>query len=219
MSLVTDIQELIEEAATGVFWVNQQVYDAANQALIDTWLATRHDRTTASMAVSTNDVFANVPTEIMIPERIIINSLEYFPTTFALLERENRNWRSAAAAQPKWFVMWDTSRFRLVPKANAGYTFTVVGVQYPQEEITASVTDITAPALLKQAVAHRAAGIIFELTRPDLADAMRAQATELEMEFKKQLRNRGGHRIDRLRPSTKFTIAQSGVIRNAAPFN
>ena len=219
MSLVTDIQELIEEAATGVFWVNQQVYDAANQAVIDTWLNTRHDRSTATMSVSVNDVFKAIPTEIMIPERIILNNLEYFPTTFALLERENRNWRTAAAAQPKWFVMWDTRTFRLVPKADATYNFTVVGVQYPQVEISASDTDITAPALLKQAVAHRAAGIIFELTRPDLADAMRAQATEYEMEFKRQLRNRGGHRIDRLRPGTKFTIAQSGVIKNASAFN
>lgn len=219
MSLVTDIQELIEEAATGVFWVNQQVYDAANQAMIDTWLNTRHDKTTASMAVVANDVFATIPTEIMIPERIILNSLEYFPTTFALLERENRNWRTAVTAQPKWFVMWDTRRFRLVPKSDNSYTFIVTGVQYPQVEISVSDTDITAPALLKQAIAHRAAGIILELTRPDLADAMRVQATEYELLFKKQLRNRGGHRIDRLRPGTKFTIAQSGVIRNAAPFN
>jgi hypothetical protein len=212
MSLISDIQDLLEEATTNTFWTKAQIYDAANWAQIRVWEDTRHDKASETLTVPFNTDLVAIPDTIMIPLYVVMDGKEYFCSTQAKLEEYDRNWRAATPAQPKWFLVWDSLNLRVWPKANATYVFTLFGVRYPPTELAVGTEDITAPRLLKQAIVHTAAGMVLSLTRPDLAEGMLSEAAQLENKFKIQLRNRGGHRIDRLRPGNKFAHAQGGVI-------
>lgn len=212
MSLVSDIQDLLEEASTNAFWNKTQIYDAANWTMLKVWQRVKHDKVSANLTVSANADLVTIPDEIMIPLYVVMDGKEYFCTTHAMLERYDRYWRTATQAQPKHFVVWDALTLRVWPKANATYLFTLYGVRYPPTQISVSDEDITAPRLLKQAIAHGAAAEVLRLTRPDLAEGLAAEATQLEQRFRVQLRNRGGHRMNRLRPYTKLTAAQGGAI-------
>lgn len=213
MSLVTDIQELLEESGGAVFWAAQHIYDAANEAMIDVWAESRHDLGKVTLTLSANDDLVAIPlTTIMIPQYLVRANKQYFPTTLARLEQYSRNWRSESAGVPKWFVLWDAETWRVWPKPDGTYAFDMWGVKWPPAEIAAGTLDITAPTLIKQAVAHRAAAVLCADIRPDLSTQFSETAVDLLMKFKIQLRNRGGHHITRLRPGSKLDAAKAGII-------
>jgi len=212
MSLISDIKELLDETGTATFWTAQHIADAANRAQMDVWARVRHDLVSVVLSVDINDDIVLIPSTILIPLYITLNNKKYFPTTHAKLEQEDRKWRAAAQGYPKWFVVWDAGHFRVWPRPNSLYEFELIGVQYPPTELTDAVLDITAPTLLKQSITHLAAAELVEFSRPQLADAWRAESIALELNFKKLLRNRDTHRITRLRPASRVGHAGAGVI-------
>lgn len=211
-TLADDIRQLLDEAGGSTFWPVAHLYDAANHAQILTWASTKHDIIQVTFTVDINNDIVALPASILIPQMFTLNNKKYFPTTMAKLEQYNREWKATTQAQPKWFAIWDAHNVRIFPRSDALYEFELWGVRYPPTELAVGTEDITAPRLVKQAVAHRAAGLLLEATRPDLSDAMESEALMLERKYKQQLRNRGGHRIWFLRPESKFARGQSGVI-------
>jgi hypothetical protein len=212
MSLVTDIEELLDESGGATFWTAAHVYDAANEAQVETFARTKHQFVLSSMTVNAGDGLVTLPSTVMIPQYIIGTQGKYFPTSQAKLEQYAREWRGATAAYPKHFVFWDAYTVRAFPPSDDDYSFDVGGIPWPSEEVSVSQTDITAPSLLKQAVAHRAAGILLEFTQPTLADSLSSAAEELERKFRIQNRNRQSDHIRRIRPGTIFSFAQSGNV-------
>ena len=214
MSLVSDIQQAVDETSGAVFWSTDQIYDAANAAILDAFTITRHEFVLATMTVTAEADLVDIPATIMIPQYILGTDGKYFPTTQAKLEQENRAWRGTALGQTKFFVLWDIEHFRCYPRMNVDYAFDVGGVPWPTVgEVMATNTDISVPGLLKQAITHKAIATLLDATQPMLADVHTSEADQLLYKFKRQYRNRSGHNIRRIRPGTLFTKAQSGVIR------
>lgn len=215
MSLVSEVQTLLDDA-DGVFWTDSHVYDACNEAQLYVWGETRHDIGTATFTVTANQEFASLPTTIYLPQRIVANNVEWFVTTYYELERDDRKWRAKSQAQPKWFVLHDIETLRLHPRPDDTYEYVLWGVNYPGTEIQSGTEDITAPKSLKRTVEFRAAAMIAQQTRPDLAELWNASYREHLAEFKRQLRNRHGHKIVRMRPSRRFTTrAHQGNLKVA----
>lgn len=213
MSLVTDIQELCDESAGAVFWPAAQVYDAANEAIIESFASSRHEFKLSTMTASAGDDLVALPADIMIPQYILGTAGKYWPTTQAKLEQQSRAWRGEPAGVAKFFVLWDISTLRVWPRGEQDYAYDLCGVPWPSVgEIAASNLDISVPKLLKQAITHRAAACLLGATQPLLADSLVQEAQELEYKFRVQLRNRNSHNIRRVRPGTLFTRAQSGSI-------
>ena len=113
---------------------------------------------------------------------------------------------------PTNFVLWDARHFRVMPRPDGVYNYTVWGIGWPAE-ITAGNQNIFGPSPYTSAIAHAAVGLLLEATRPDLADAMKAQSAELVLNFKKYLRNQQSHNIRRMRPGKRFDIQTSGVMQ------
>jgi len=212
MSLITDIEELLDESGGAVFWTAAHVYDAANEAQIETFSRTKHQFVLSSMTVNAASGIVALPTTVMIPQYIVGTQGKYFPTTQVKLEQYSREWRGATPAYPKHFVFWDAYNVRPFPVADVDYSFDVGGIPWPSEELSGSQTDVSAPRLLKQAIAHRAVSVLLEFTQPNLADRFVNEAEELEHKFRVQTRNRQSDHIRRIRPGTLFTLAQSGNI-------
>ena len=209
MSLVSEIQDLIDDS--GVFWIDQHVYDVANEALIEVWGELRHDIGTATITVTANQEFVDLPTTtIMIPQRIVANNVEWFVTNRVLLERDNRQWRALTQAQPKWFVPFDTETLQLVPRPDQTYTYAIEGVKYPTTEIAVGTEDITVAKDIKKALVFRAAALITMNTRPDLHGRWMEEFAVYINEARVRLRNRHGHNIRRLRPGKAVTRAHQG---------
>lgn len=210
MSIVSDVQTLVNDS--GVFWGASHVYNAINEAQLEMWGDSQWAVTTATLTLGTNSDIVSMPATIMIPHKIVYGGIEYHPTSYMRLEQWSRTWRSAGAAQPKWFVVWDATHFRVWPKSDGVYELPVIGAGWPTE-ITSTNTDITAHTTYKDAVAYRAAQILLEATRPDMADAMEELAEEARHTYKKNLRNQLQSRVMRVRPGTMFNMAQGGSIR------
>lgn len=221
MSLLTEVQQLVDETSGPVFWVIEQVYDALNTAIEDTWLNVKqwNYMTTPFVISSGADLVALATTSIMIPQYILDTaSNKIFPTTHAMLEDWSANWHNTTAARPAWIVVWDAFTLRVFPRADAAYTYTVCGVPWPTE-ISGTSTDITCDPLIKQAIIHRGAANLLELTQPDLADHHEGLALEFERLFARQVRNQGGHNTLRLAPGKGWQVGMFGDIRIARKYN
>jgi hypothetical protein len=218
MSVITDIRTLLDERSSAVFWTDQHIYDAANQAQLDIYASLKAQQGSAVMSLNSGQDIVSIPPTIMIPQYIEFNNKTYFPTTHAKLEQWNRAWRGEALAQPKWFVLWDWEHFRVWPRPDQGYDFTLWGVTWPSE-FSASNESITADRVLQAAIAFRAASYLLELTQPLLAAEMARESAEYETRYKTRLRNRQSHRPTALKPGTAFTAAQSGVISLGRKFS
>lgn len=213
MSIVSDIRIQVDEAAGSTFFTAEHIYDAANEAVLEVYSRAKPNLTSVNWPVNTGDDLVFLPPGIMVPQQIIINNLEYWPTTQAKLEQFSRSWRGEALALPKWFVLWDALRMRLFPRPDQAYDFTMWGVPWP-EEINASNLDIASmDAQLKLATGLKAAGNLLEFSAPNVADTMIAESEQILSAYTKRLRNQQGHNIRRVRPGTLFTASQNGVIR------
>lgn len=213
MSVVTEVQTLLDDS--GVFWLAQHVYDASNEAQLYVWEELRHDITTQTLTVSASTTLVTLPTSIYIPQRIIRAQFEWFPTTYLELERDSRLWRSVNPSTPVWFVNWDAEHLRPYPLASAEIEFTIEGVSYPGTEITTGTEDISAIRPVKQAVIWRAAAILSQNTRPQLAASLAAAAEDYLSQAREHYhKDTGRHNIKRLRPGTIWTHAHQGVINS-----
>ena len=68
MSLLSETQELLDDS--GIFWVDEQVYDGLNNAMLELWPEINHDVYSDNVvATASQDTFTH-PSRIMIPKRI-----------------------------------------------------------------------------------------------------------------------------------------------------
>lgn len=219
-NLVQDIQLQLDETRGPVFWVMEQIYDAANAAQLEVWMNLKDwQQTSTNIALSSgNDIIAWPATTIMIPQYIIYNGAKVFPTTQAQLQDWANNWKSTNPTRPNWYLLWDAKHIRLYPKSDAVYTFQLFGMPWPTE-IVDGVHDITGiDILVKRAIILRAASKLLEVTQPDLADTKAMEAQEFEKRYARQQRNSFGDNIGRLRPTTAWDQANFGDIKTGRLF-
>lgn len=215
MNILQDIQLQIDETGGPVFWVIEQLYDAANAAQLEVWMNLKDwQQTSTTITLSSgNDIIAWPYTTIMVPQYIIYNGVKVFPTTQAQLQDWANNWKSSDPTRPNWYLLWDAKHIRLYPKSDATYTFHLFGVPWPTE-IQDGTHDITGiDVLVRRAIVLRAASKLLETTQPDLADAKALEAMEFEKRYARQQRNAFGDNIARLRPTTAWDQANFGDIK------
>lgn len=214
MSLVSEVQKLVDESGGATWWIQQQVFDACNEALQEDWALMRPAAGTSAFSVSTGtDIFTFDTAAIMIPQYFVYDTLgvKLFPTVHDELENWSRRWRGQAAARPQWMVQWDAAHYRVFPTPNATYSFTLWGVPWPVE-IGTSTQDATLETFQRKAVILRAAALLLDLTQPDLADAYRAEASDHAKRAIANTRGQFDSNVDRMRPGTGWAIAQNGRI-------
>lgn len=222
MSLVSEVQTLVDEASGPVFWVIQQVYDACNVALEETWATQRLWNYTSVPFTLTSgaDIVAINTATIMVPLYILDTAQnKIFVTEHAQLQDWSTNWRNTTPARPCWVVKWDSDHLRIYPRSNATYTYTMVGIPWPPE-ISASQLDITGiDPIIRSAVVQRAVSRLLEFTQPELSDKYELQAQENQKQFERQQRRQQGSNVLRLRPSKGWTVGMNGDIRIARKYN
>ena len=210
MNIITTLQALLNDS--GVFWPVQNLLDAINEAQLIIFAKTKWARISQPLLLQPNDDLVTIPTTILIPQWIEDGKDRYFASTHRELEHWLRTWRNQPPAKPQYFILWDAFHFRVSPRPDATYAYTLWGIGYPTE-ITVVSPNILGPNNYTQAVVNYAAGLLLEFTRPDLADIYMAQATQQISDFKRHLRNYQSHNIRRFRPGTRFDLQQSGDIR------
>lgn len=219
-----------------IFWPSQQLYDATNEVMIDYWAALGNQSmsiqlTSAAFTVTTgSDIFPFAYTTIMQPSYIVLNTSsgtgaslqtinqKYWISDVTKFEQFNNNWRAYPPGQPKWFAVFDAFNIRVFPQASQTWTFEMYGVPWPVELAT-NTEDITCDAILKLAIAYKAAANILEATRPDTADSYTKESDELLLRYRIRLRDQSSNNIRRLKPGVGTTAtdtviaANKGVIR------
>lgn len=225
MSAISDIQTIINDV--GVFWPEQFIWDALNEAQLAVYSETKWALTTGNMLLGSGVDIVSIPPEILIPKWIEgTNTLfqpavvkRFFTTSQRNLETFLRTWRGDNVGQPVVFVLWDATHWRVFPRPDGSgsgpdgrYPFTVYGVGLPQE-INSTNTVVLGDATYRYAVYNTTVAFLLEATRPDLADMYLAQAGENILNIKKRLRNQQSHNIRTLRPATtRLEIEQAGEI-------
>lgn len=214
MSLVSQVQQLVDESGGAVWWTAQQVYDAINETLSEDYALLKPSTVVTTLTVTTGtDIFAFDDTAVMIPQYFVYGPLgvKTFPTVHEELENWSRRWRGQPPARPQWMVQWDAQHFRVFPAPDATYTFQLWGAAWPPEIGTATL-DATLEVFQRKAVVLRAAASLLDLTRPDLADAYRAEALDHAKRAAAERRGQFNSNADRLRPGTGWAVAQFGRI-------
>lgn len=201
MTFLQQVKVLIDEVGMGVFWTDAQLYDAANEALVE--MAVRGKTQGVTVEVVVDQPLITIPSTILIPQRLVYNGVQYRPTTKARLEQWSKGWRGVAPALPQWFVVWDAEHLRAFPAPDQSYTFQLSGVPLPIE-ISAANTDIGLDPTYKLAVAYRTAANLLEHTLPDVADTYFTVSEEQLNRYKVEQRNYQPHRIGRIRPGTGY---------------
>lgn len=205
MSLVTDVQEILDESAGAVFWTTPHIYDALNRTLLEIAPEINYQFISANLDIATNNEFVRIPYNIYIPKTILFENKKYFITAHADLERYNREWKKVSTGQPKSFILWDAFHLRMFPKADQDYTYLIQGIPYPtevgatQQELIIG-TNTYVPKLLKRAVAMLSAGRLMWSTIPDQAAEVIEEGLRTLRRFKIQNRNQQGHNIRRFHP-------------------
>jgi hypothetical protein len=216
MSIVSEVRTVVDEVAA-VFWPDQQVYDAVNESQIVQQLTPGLEVASLDFTVGAADGLISIPTEVMVPLRIVKkdDNEPCWITTQVKLEQHNQEWRKGEGGTPRWFVVWDLSHFRPYPKANATYTYTLSYIPYPAVEIAVGTEDISAatPDLLRNAIVHQSAARLLVATMPQFALAQLEEAKGYEERFRRRLRNQQSHKIYKFRPGGRAARAESGVVR------
>jgi hypothetical protein len=220
VSIVTTLQVLLND--TGVFWPQAQILDAVNEAQLWVFAQTKWSRRSWLINLPKGTDIFQIPSDLLIPgwmESQVFNTdgsishMRAFPTTHRELEHFLRTWRSAGLDAPQYFVIWDASHFRVFPRPDKAYTYTLWGVGYPIE-IVDNLGDLVGPPNYTQIIQNFSLGLLLNATRPDLSDFYMTQASLGVVEFKKHLRNFQSHNIRRLVPSTgRLQIQQGGQVR------
>ena len=228
---------IIDDPTAGdIFFPSQQLYDAANDAIIDFWENAARQDVPIGLATSTltvgsaTDVYAFDNTVIMVPTYVTLNTFigtgnagedlnqRYFISDRTKLEQYARNWRNNQQAQPKWFILWDAFHLRTFPTPDKTYTFTLYGVPWTTEMGTGT-EDIAVDQILRLALAYQTAATILEATRPEVADLYNQNAAEMLERYRIRLRNQQTNNIRRMKPlvtpgyKTDVGSAQKGVIK------
>jgi hypothetical protein len=247
MTLIGLVRLLIDQAtgtgtlndypvAGDIFWPSQQLYDAANEVMVDYWAQLGNQQTpiqltNTTFVVSTGtEIFPFASTVIMTPTYVVLNTTTgsgaasytinqtYWISDVTKFEQFNNNWRNYPAGQPKWFAVFDAFNIRVFPLPDQTYTFTLFGVPWPTE-LSTGTEDITCDAMLKLAIAYKSAANILEATRPDTADSYTKESEELLLRYRIRLRDQSTNNIRRLKPNVgdgRSDITQAaikGVIR------
>lgn len=230
MSIVTQVQNILND--TGTFWPTQNLYDAINEAQFWIYEDIRWQRVSATVTLSSNTDIFTIPSNILIPEWLEgrdsnfdpVTYKRFYPATQRELEQFLRTWRGNNIGQPQYFVRWDATHMRVFPRpdglgpSGGNYLFTMWGIGFPTEITTTSADIGSLTTLINdsyiQAIQNMAASILFEATRPDLADAFAASAAENIVAFKRTLRNMQGHNIRRLRPADHYDKNHSGTVND-----
>jgi hypothetical protein len=247
MTLIGLVRLLIDQAtgtgtlndypvAGDIFWPSQQLYDAANEVMIDYWAQLGNQQTpiqltnTTFVVSSGTEIFGFASAVIMTPTYVVLNTTSgtgaasytinqtYWISDVTKFEQFNNNWRSYPAGQPKWFAVFDAFNIRVFPLPDKTYTFTLFGVPWPTE-LSTGTEDITCDAMLKLSIAYKAAANIMEATRPDVADSYTKESEELLLRYRIRLRDQSTNNIRRLKPNVgdgRSDITQAaikGVIR------
>lgn len=213
MSMVSEVQQLVDEAGGAVWWTLTQVYDALNASLLDLTIDTKMTTASATLAITSGVDFVAIPTtQILVPQYVVYNSVSIFSTTHDQLEDWSRRWHDQPAAQPKWLVLWDAQTFRTFPAPDANYTFTLYGLKWP-DEVDVSTTEVTPLSRdLRRAVVLAAAARLLEFTQPQLADAMLIESEAHKQRSLQTYRRSLGANTLRLRPGVGWQLAQGGDI-------
>ncbi len=140
MSLYSDLAIQLDESGGPVFWVQQQCFDALNEAVLEVSQRLRYALATASLVLTTNDDIVALPTtSIMTPQYILDSqSRKCFATRHARLEEWDQAWQNTQLGPPELIVLWDESHVRVWPRPDTDYTYSVVGVAWPSEITTTS---------------------------------------------------------------------------------
>lgn len=226
MGIISQVQILLND--NGVFWPFLQVLDAVNEAQLWAYAQTKWQRTPFSLSLVAGTDLFTLPTGVVIPgwietaipstDGLTTSHTRGFPTTQRELEHFLRTWRGQQPDVPRYFVIWDAYTLRLFPRPDKAYNYTLWGVSYPTE-ITSDVT-LGGPELYQLAVQNMAAALLFEATRPDLADVYMGMAEEQIVKVKVQLRNQQSHNIRRLRPgSVSISGGRLSTPNNAGRFD
>lgn len=209
MSLFSDTQDLLNDS--GVFWLDEHVHDRLNQAQMELWGRLRHDTVVSTSTALTGNEFLQTPATLMIPQRVVRNNVEWFSTSRAQLEQDNRKWRVIPEDAPKWFMPFDANRFQMVPKPDANYEVLIWGVRYPANEISAGTVDITpASHYMVKFVMFKAAALLALNSRADLFQLWKSEAESYFVKASKNLRKRMGHTSFVLRPGKRTARAHMG---------
>lgn len=226
MSLFSEVTEQIDQTSLNfgsAYWIQQQVLDAINWALLDTWANIKWQFVSTQTVVSSGADITSLPvTTVMIPQYIINTaSVKIFPTTHDLLQDWSSNWRNEPQAEPHWIVLWDQAHGRVWPPANGTYTWTLYGVPWPTEVTTTDGTTDPAPLdpSIRHAIIHRAVAFLLEHSQPQLADVNEAEAMDHEKRYFRQVRNAQGANTLRLRPAPGWVVGQFGDIKIARKYN
>lgn len=225
MSIVQQVQVFLNDS--GVFWPTQTILDAVNEAQWQVYAETNWVISTQTFSLSSNADIISIPSPIIIPKWIEGQDSNFQPpvvkrffiTTQRNLEHFLRQWRGQNVGQPTYFIIWDATHLRVFPRpdglgpgAGGTYPFTMFGLGFPNE-ITDTVTDIVGPTNYVQAIQKYSAALLFEATRPDLADMYMGQAEDQIVAFKKRVRNNQRHNLRILKPATtRYEINQGGEV-------
>lgn len=201
MSLVSDLQILLDESGGAVFWLDSQLYDALNEALLETWASVKPQKTSSEFMVPAGAGLVPFPTTYLIPLYIEDADKRYDFITAANLERTTRGWKGTMPDVPQEFVLWDFKTVRPYPRADQDYIYTLWGVPYPSE-LSATNQNVTLPQRLAKSVVYKAASILLETTNPQLSDALAQLGLDEERKYLKDQRNNQSHNIRRLKPPT-----------------
>lgn len=191
MSLYTDITTILCDPG-GVFWTPQQVYDRANDAMLEVWPLTRHDVYTDNIVLTSAAEGFALPAKMMIPQRIYANGRWYDVETMWDMERRDNEWRKWTFGEPYFPIAADAFTCLVAPSPSQTYAWKIEGVQYPQEEISGANLDISDPKPVKEAVAYYAAALAVNATRPDLAETWFEEARHAAAEVRRRMRQRRG---------------------------
>lgn len=217
MTLIDRVHFLLNDA--NVFWTDAQVYDTVNEVQLEVMRELKWKRQTFVLAMNTGDDLISIPPTCLIPQFFEHNNRRWFPSAQIALERYLRQWKTEPVDVPRDFIVWDMEHFRVYPRPDQPYDFTLWGVVYPTE-VSASNPDVEGDdENLREGLAYQTAAELLNLTRPDIAEVyMQAGQVKLH-EVAVRLRNQQGHNIRVIKPGTLFTRAQGGDIRAAYGFD
>lgn len=215
MSLVSDVQELLDEVNGSVFWTADHIYDALNEALIHAYADTQFTTSEGTSTATESSNFMTIPTTIMIPQYIVMGGKEYWPSSYPDLERYSQNWRGEGVGLPKAFIPVSWNVMRIWPAPDTTYDeVSVFGTPWPTE-INGTNTDLTADRAFKRHIVLEAGASLVKNTLPQFAQIWAVESLEEKREWKRHLRNhKGRFRVWRLRPATSFSINRGG-----SPYN
>lgn len=207
---VQDIQMLLNDQ--GVFWPTVRVTDAINEAQWEIYVRTKWSWTSSTLTLNPGDDIIPIPSNIVIPRFVEDTQLRYFPSSQRQLENFHRTWRLDGPGAPMYFIVWDAFNLRIYPKPDKVYNYTLWGIGYPSEIVDPTNDSVVGDDSYVKAVNSLTLSLLFEATRPDLADWHRGIAEEQIQAYKRHLRNYQSHNIRRLKFGGRHDLNQSGNI-------